>query len=101
LKALAASDLARDGVLNGDTLAGAFHQVLDQAYLGGRQGSSREVLASVGLNETTQTGFLDKLKDLKFPGIPPGVDITNIQNIGRCPMFKGAVTGQVSINEPK
>jgi hypothetical protein len=97
LEALLAADEA-DGGRDGSALERSFVDSLDRIYLGGPGANVDKTLAESGINRTTVGSVLDRIKNTPFPGVPPGVDITNMQNIGKCPFFKGGVTGQVSIN---
>lgn len=98
VQGLLAADAA-DGKVDGSSLARAFSQTLDQVYLGGQSGSTQQTLAQSGINQTQVGGILDRIKNMPIAGIPPGVDITNISNIGKCPAFSQAVNpGQQKIN---
>ncbi|MBS2038999.1 hypothetical protein JST97_28715 [bacterium] len=95
VQSLAAADVAADGKVDGSSLARAFSQTLDQVYLGGRGGSVQDTLASANINQTQVGGILDRIKNMPIAGIPPGVDITNIANIGKCPVLgQGINPGQ-------
>lgn len=96
VEALLAADEA-DGGRDGSSLARAFTDSMDRIYLGGPGANVDKTLAESGLNRTTVGSVLDRIKDTPFPGIPPGIDITNTANIGKCPFFKGGM-GQVKIN---
>lgn len=97
VRGLLAADVA-DGKQDGSSLATAFRQTLDQVYLGRQGGNLDQTLAMSGIDRTTVGSIMDRIKNNQIPGIPPGIDITNMQNIGRCPFFKGGVTQQVKIN---
>jgi hypothetical protein len=88
---LLAADLAKDGKVTGNSLARAFSQTLDQVYLGGPSGNEQGVLAQAGITQNQVGGILDRIKNMPMVGIPPGVDITNIANIGKCPVLGQAV----------
>ncbi len=96
IEALLAADEA-DGGRDGSALARAFQDSMDRIYLGGPGANVDKTLAESGINRTTVGSVLDRIKDTPFPGIPPGIDITNTANIGKCPFFKGGM-GQVKIN---
>ena len=96
IEALLAADEA-DGGRDGSSLARAFQDSMDRIYLGGPGANVDKTLAQSGLNRPTVGSVLDRIKDTPFPGIPPGIDITNTANIGKCPFFKGGM-GQVKIN---
>lgn len=98
VEALLASDIADDGVRNGSALESSFIDSLDRIYLGGPGASAETTMARAGIDKTTVGSIVDQIKNQPIPGIPPGIDITNMANIGKCPFFKGGVTGQVSIN---
>jgi hypothetical protein len=93
LEALLAADAA-DGKVDGSSLASAFRQTLDQVYLGGQSGSAQQVLGQAGISVGQVGSILDRIKNTPIAGIPPGVDITNIANIGRCPVLNSSVTQQ-------
>ncbi len=97
VQGLLAADGA-DGTVDGSSLAQAFSQTLDQVYLGAQGGSVNQTLASAGINQTQVGGILDRIKNMPIAGIPPGVDITNIANIGKCPVLGQSVNpGQQQI----
>ena len=97
VQGLLAADAA-DGNVDGSSLARAFSQTLDQVYLGGQGGSVNQTLAQSGINQTQVGGILDRIKNMPIAGIPPGVDITNIANIGKCPVLGQSVNpGQQQI----
>ncbi len=54
VQALLTSDLASDGVRNGDSLAGAFGGVLDKLYLGG-PGASADAVQTAAIQQASQT----------------------------------------------
>ena len=91
--ALLAADSA-DGKVDGSSLARAFSQTLDQVYLGGPGGSVNQTLAQSGISQVQVGSIVDRLKNQPIAGIPPGVDITNIANIGKCPVLASSVTQQ-------
>lgn len=93
LEALLAADAA-DGVRDGSSLESSFIDSLDRIYLGGPGANVDRTLARSGINRVTVGSILDGIKNTPFPGVPPGVDITNIANIGKCPVLGSAVTQQ-------
>lgn len=98
VEALLASDAADDGVRNGSALENSFIDSLDRIYLGGPGANVQQTMARAGIDSVSVGSIVDQIRNQPIPGIPPGIDITNMANIGKCPFFKGGVTGQVSIN---
>ncbi|MGE0494598.1 MAG: hypothetical protein AB7S38_35640 [Vulcanimicrobiota bacterium] len=91
IESLAAADMADDGVLNNSSLSKAFSQTLDQAYFGAPSGNNQQVLQGAGISTVQVGSILDKIKNSPIPGVPAGVDITNIANIGKCPVLGQSV----------
>jgi hypothetical protein len=89
---LLATDLA-DGVRDGNTLESSFIDTLDKMYLGGPGASSARTMAQTGINTQDVSAIMADWKQNPPPGIPAGVDITNIQNIGKCPVLGQSVAG--------
>lgn len=99
LKALLAADGA-DGKVDGSSLASSFMGVLNQVYAGGPQVTAQNTLQQAGISTVQVGSILDKIKNGKIPSIPPNVDITDIKNIGKCPMLSSSVTQQgITINQ--
>lgn len=92
VEALLAADLA-DGVRDGNAMESAFIDSLDRIYFGGPGTSTQSVLQKAGINETGMQNIIAQWAQNPPPGIPPGVDITNIQNIGKCPVLGQSVAG--------
>jgi hypothetical protein len=92
VEALLAADLA-DGVRDGNALESSFIDSLDRIYHGGPGASVNTTMARAGLNQTGVNNIIAQWKENPPPGIPPGVDITNIQNIGKCPVLGQSVAG--------
>ncbi|MCA9790780.1 MAG: hypothetical protein KC910_03265, partial [Candidatus Eremiobacteraeota bacterium] len=96
---LLAADVADNGQRDGSALESAFVDSLDMIYLNGPGGSQQNTLARAGINSGQVDGVLQQLaNNPNIPGIPPGVDITNMANIGRCPVLGGMVTQQGGIS---
>lgn len=93
VKALLAADLA-DGVRDGNSLEMSFIDSLDRVYFGGPGANANTTLARAGLNQNGMNNIIAQWAKNPPPGIPPGVDITNTQNIGKCPVLGPAVTQQ-------
>jgi len=93
LNALLAADYADDGRRDGSALERAFVDSMDRIYLGGPGADANKTMGEAGLNQVNVGSVLDRIRDRPMPGIPPGIDITNMANIGKCPFFKGAVGG--------
>ena len=93
VQTLLAADLA-DGVRDGNALNTAFMDTLDKLYLGGPGASQQKTMAQAGINQTGVNDIISQWSKNPPPGIPPGVDITNTQNIGKCPVLGPMVTQQ-------
>ncbi|MBI3928682.1 MAG: hypothetical protein HY319_24290 [Armatimonadetes bacterium] len=94
LEALLAADVADNGRRDGTSLENAFINSLDQIYMGGPGASAQRTLSNAGINQSQVGSILNQLALNPPPGVPPGVDITNIQNIGRCPVLGPVVSQQ-------
>lgn len=92
VEALLAADLA-DGVRDGNSMESAFIDSLDRIYFGGPGASTQGVLQRAGLNQAGAQNIIAQWAQNPPPGIPPGVDITNIKNIGKCPVLGQSVAG--------
>jgi hypothetical protein len=90
LEALLAADAA-DGRRDGSSLERAFMDSLDRIYFGGPGANADKTLAQSGISRVQVGSVLDQLARNPPPGVPPGVDITNIANIGRCPVLGSTV----------
>lgn len=90
---LLAADLA-DGVRDGSSMKSAFIDSLDRIYFGGPGASSQSVLGKAGLNDASAANIIKQWEKNPPPGIPAGVDITNLANIGKCPVLGQSVAGQ-------
>ena len=93
VESLLAADLA-DGVRDGNALKSAFIDVLDKAYLGGPGASSARTNARAGITNTDVDQIMANWSQNPPAGIPAGVDWTNVQNIGKCPVLGSSVTQQ-------
>ena len=93
VESLLAADLA-DGVRDGNALELSFIDTLDKMYLGGPGASSAKTNARAGINGQGVESIIADWKENPPPGIPPGVDITNIKNIGKCPVLGQSVMHQ-------
>ena len=93
VESLLAADLA-DGVRDGNALKSAFIDVLDKSYLGGTGASSARTNARAGITNTDVDQIVANWKENPPAGIPAGVDWTNMQNIGKCPILGPSVTQQ-------
>lgn len=91
LRALLAADGADNGVRDGTALEGAFLDSLDRIYLGGPGANADKTLNRAGINRVQVGSVLDYMAQNPPPGVPPGVDITNIANIGKCPVLGQSV----------
>lgn len=95
MKALLAADVA-DGRRDGSSLETSFLDSLDRIYLGGPGANQQSTLGRAGLQAGQVNNIVSNYLKNSPPGsfgIPPGVDITNVQNIGRCPVL-GQSVGQ-------
>ncbi len=92
MEALLAADLA-DGVRDGNAMESAFIDSLDRIYFGAQGASTQGVLQRAGINQTGAQNIIAQWAQNPPPGIPPGVDITNIKNIGKCPVLGQSVAG--------
>lgn len=93
VQTLLAADLA-DGVRDGSALNSAFVNTLDKLYLGAPGASQQRTMGQAGINQTGVNNIIQQWQQNPPPGIPPGVDITNTQNIGKCPVLGPMVTQQ-------
>jgi hypothetical protein len=92
LQALLAADGADNGTRDGSALGRAFIQTLDQVNFGTQAPTQQSVLGQSGItNQQQMQTVLQRLAQNPPPGVPPGVDITNVQNIGRCPVLAPSV----------
>ncbi|MEW6281144.1 MAG: hypothetical protein AB1758_21210, partial [Candidatus Eremiobacterota bacterium] len=94
LQALLAGDVGDNGRRDGTALEMAFVRSLDQLYLGAPPPTAREILTRSGVSQNQVPGVLERLAQNPPPGVPPGVDITNMANIHRCPVLGSSVTQQ-------
>lgn len=97
LNALLAADAADNGTRDGTALESAMIDAMDRIYFGnqGAQGASQaRTLQRAGINQNQVGGILNQLSQRPIPGIPPGVDFTNMANIGKCPVLGGVVSQQ-------
>lgn len=92
VEALLAADLA-DGVRDGSSLESSFIDSLDRIYHGGPGASQQRTMQRAGLNQQGVNNIIQQWSQNPPPGIPPGVDITNVQNIGKCPVLGQSVAG--------
>ena len=90
---LLAADLA-DGRRDGSSIESSFIDSLDRIYFGGPGANAQVTANRAGLNSQGVDNIISQWRQNPPPGIPPGVDITNIQNIGKCPVLGQAVTQQ-------
>ena len=90
---LLAADLA-DGRRDGSSIESSFIDTLDRIYFGGPGANAQVTANRAGLNSQGVDNIISQWRQNPPPGIPPGVDITNIQNIGKCPVLGQAVTQQ-------
>jgi hypothetical protein len=90
---LLAADLA-DGRRDGNALETSFIDSLDRIYFGGPGANAQVTANRAGLNSQGVDNIIAQWRENPPPGIPPGVDITNIQNIGKCPVLGQSVTQQ-------
>ena len=93
VKTLLAADLA-DGVRDGNALNSAFIDSLDRVYLGGPGASAERTMARAGVGQGDVNSIIAEWQRNPPPGIPAGVDITNTQNIGKCPVLGPMVSQQ-------
>lgn len=99
IQTLLAADAA-DGTRDGNALGSAFIDSLDRLYFGpsAASGASREkTLARAGIGEQQVGSILDDLAKNPPPGVPEGVDITDMANIGKCPVLGPVVQQQGGI----
>ena len=89
---LLATDLA-DGVRDGSSLESAFVDTLDKLYFGAPGASSARSMARAGVGSQDVSAILADWKENPPPGIPEGVDISNIKNIGKCPVLGQSIGG--------
>ncbi len=94
LQALLAADIADNGRRDGTALEGAFLDSLDRIYLGGPGANADQTLNRAGATRNDVGSILDQFAQNPPPGVPPGVDITNMNNIGKCPVLGPMVTQQ-------
>ena len=92
VETLLAADLA-DGVRDGSSLESSFIDSLDRIYFGGPGASANNTMARAGINQTGVNNIIQQWSQNPPPGIPPGVDITDIKNIGKCPVLGQSVAG--------
>ncbi|MFA5504875.1 MAG: hypothetical protein WC314_21355 [Vulcanimicrobiota bacterium] len=90
---LLAADLA-DGRRDGNALEDSFIDSLDRIYFGGPGANAQTTANRAGLNASGVDAIIAQWQQNPPPGIPPGVDITNTQNIGKCPVLGPMVTQQ-------
>ncbi len=93
VEALLAADLA-DGVRDGNALEMAFVDSLDAIYFGAPGASVERTFANAGINQNTANAIIEDWAKNPPPGIPPGVDISDMSKIGNCPVMGPAVTQQ-------
>ena len=93
VQALLAADLA-DGRRDGNALEMSFIDSLDRVYFGGPGASVEKTLGRAGINKMGADSIIAQWAENPPPGIPPGVDITKTENIGKCPVLGPMVTQQ-------
>jgi len=92
VETLLAADLA-DGTRDGNALESSFIDSLDRIYFGGPGASEHTTMQRAGLNQTGVNDIIAEWSKNPPPGIPAGVDITDIKNIGKCPVLGQSVAG--------
>lgn len=93
VQTLLAADLA-DGKRDGSSLSAAFTDSLDRIYLGGTGASAEKTMARAGVNQQNVQSIIADWQKNPPAGIPAGVDITDMKNIGKCPVLGPMVTQQ-------
>lgn len=93
VEALLAADL-KDGKRDGNALNSAFIDSLDKIYFGGEGANVDKTLANAGVKKGEVSEIISDFKKNPPPGIPPGVDISDMSQIHKCPVLGPAVTQQ-------